>query len=304
MYPEQVATVRAFHRLVTQRAGALEDRFLGRDRPLGQSRVLYEVGRAGASLRDLRIRLGLDSGYLSRLVQALGAAGLVEVTPSRADERVRRVRLTASGLAELDEINRRSDETAESILAAVDESQRTKLVEAMATVTRLLRSAAVRFERTDPTSPEAAWCLERYFEELDARFEEGFDTSLSLVTGADGCRPPAGAFLVATVDGRPVACGGLKVVGGDTAYLKRMWVDGTVRGLGLGRRLLDALEREARSLGCRRVQLETNRALTEAIRLYETSGYRRVDAFNDELYADHWFEKELSASVPGPEERP
>jgi DNA-binding MarR family transcriptional regulator/GNAT superfamily N-acetyltransferase len=304
MYPEQVATVRAFHRLVTQRAGALEDRFLGRDRPLGQSRVLYEVGRAGASLRDLRIRLGLDSGYLSRLVHALAAAGLVDVTPSRADERVRRVRLTASGLAELDEINRRADETAESILAALDESQRTRLVEAMATVTRLLRSAAVRFERTDPTSPEAVWCLERYFEELDARFEEGFDTSLSLVAGADGCRPPAGEFLVATVDGRPVACGGLKRVGGDTAYLKRMWVDATVRGLGLGRRLLDALEREARSLGCRRVQLETNRALTEAIRMYETSGYRRVDAFNDERYADHWFEKDLTASDSGPEQRP
>jgi DNA-binding MarR family transcriptional regulator len=116
MQAAQVVQVRSFHRLVTQRAGALEDHFLGRDRPLGESRVLYEVGRDGADLRDLRARLDLDSGYLSRLVQSLVAKGLVDLRPVEGDERVRRAELTVHGLAELDEMNRRSDEAAEAIL--------------------------------------------------------------------------------------------------------------------------------------------------------------------------------------------
>src|SRR5829696_8037356 len=103
MNSEHVAQVRRFHRLVTQRAGALEDRFLGRGRPLGESRVLYEIGPEGADLRDLRARLGLDSGYLSRLVQSLANAGLVSVRSAPEDERVRRADLTPAGRAEVEE---------------------------------------------------------------------------------------------------------------------------------------------------------------------------------------------------------
>src|SRR5512145_2983023 len=116
MGPEQITQVRRFNRLVTQRAGALDDHFLGRDRPLGESRVLYEIGSHGADLRELRARLGLDSGYLSRLVRSLAAAGLVKVSAGPEDERVRRARLTAAGLAEVEEMNRRSDQAAAAIL--------------------------------------------------------------------------------------------------------------------------------------------------------------------------------------------
>jgi DNA-binding MarR family transcriptional regulator len=78
-----VAEVRRFHRLITKRAGALEDHFLGRDRPLGESRVLYEIGTRGADLRTLRSRLDLDSGYLSRLVRSLASQGLVALETPR-----------------------------------------------------------------------------------------------------------------------------------------------------------------------------------------------------------------------------
>lgn len=135
---EQIAQVRRFRRLVTQRAGALEDHFLGRDRPLGESRVLYEIGAVGADLRDLRLRLGLDSGYLTRLVQSLESAGLVTLRAGAADERVRRARLTPAGLAELEEMNRRADAAAEATLAPLSESERERLVAAMAEVERLL----------------------------------------------------------------------------------------------------------------------------------------------------------------------
>jgi DNA-binding MarR family transcriptional regulator len=155
MLPRHIAQVRRFNRLVTQRIGALNDHFLGRDRPLGQSRVLFEIGPTGADLRDIRARLGLDSGYLSRLVQSLAAAGLVTLRADPDDERVRRAELTSAGRAELEEMNRRSDEAAEEILAPLTPSQRERLVAAMTEVHRLLRVSDAKIERADPSSPEA-----------------------------------------------------------------------------------------------------------------------------------------------------
>ncbi|HEX6370970.1 MAG TPA: helix-turn-helix domain-containing GNAT family N-acetyltransferase [Longimicrobium sp.] len=293
MDSEHVAQVRRFNRLVTQRAGALDDHFLGRGRPLGESRVLWEIGSSGADLRDLRARLGLDSGYLSRLVQSLASAGLVTLRSGPHDERVRRADLTPAGLAEVAEMDRRSDDAAESILAPLTESQRERLVAAMAEVQRLLQAAGARMERVDPASAAARWCVSRYFAELAARFENGFDPGQSLPLDDTEMRPPLGAFLVASVDGEPVACGGMKRIAPGIGYLKRMWVHPSVRGLGFGGRMLAALESQARELGFTTLRLETNRALTEAIRLYESTGYVKVAPFNDEPYADHWFEKQL-----------
>ena len=99
--------------------------------------------------------------------------------------------------------------------------------------------------------------------------------------------------LVAVRDGEPVGCGVLKVPDGAPAEIKRMWVSGDARGLGVGRRLLSELERLAAATGSPTVRLETNRTLTEAIAMYRSSGYREVPAFNTEPYAHHWFEKDL-----------
>jgi len=293
MDPEQIERVRRFNRLVTQRAGALEDRFLGRDRPLGESRVLYEIGRGGADLRDVRARLGLDSGYLSRLVQSLAGKGLVVVRSAPEDERVRRAELTPAGLEELELMERRSDEAAAAILEPLTESQRGRLVAAMDEVRRLLKLSAAVIERVDPASRAARWCVERYFAELAERFEAGFDPARSIPADDDELRPPRGAFLVASADGEPLACGCVKVVAPGVGSIKRMWVAPAMRGLGFGRRILEALESEARALGLGTLRLETNRALVEARRLYERAGYVEVARFNDDPYADHWFEERL-----------
>jgi GNAT superfamily N-acetyltransferase len=100
-------------------------------------------------------------------------------------------------------------------------------------------------------------------------------------------------LLVARLRERPVACGALKLHGRKPAEVKRMWVAPEMRGLGLGSRLLSELEQRARGAGARTARLETNRALTEAIALYQRSGYREVAAFNAKPYAHHWFEKRL-----------
>jgi DNA-binding MarR family transcriptional regulator/GNAT superfamily N-acetyltransferase len=293
MVADEIAQVRRFNRLVTQRAGALNDHFLGRDRPLGESRLLYEIGEHGADLRDLRRRLGLDAGYVTRLVQALETKGLVRSSHADADQRVRKARLTAAGRRELREMNKRSDEVARAVLAPLSPAQRARMVTAMDEVCRLLLLAGLVIERVDPASPAARWCVAQYFAELDRRFESGFDASTSLPTPDDDFQPPGGAFLVAFADGEPVACGAVRTIAPAVGYLKRMWVSGGVRGLGLGRRLLEALEEQARELGMTTLRLETNDALQEAIGLYRSAGFREVPPFNSEPYARHWFEKDL-----------
>ena len=293
MVADEIAQVRRFNRLVTQRAGALNDHFLGRDRPLGESRLLYEIGEHGADLRDLRRRLGLDAGYVTRLVQALETIGLARSSHADADQRVRKARLTAAGRRELREMNKRSDEVARAVLAPLSPAQRARMVTAMDEVCRLLLLAGLVIERVDPASPAARWCVAQYFAELDRRFESGFDASTSLPTPDDDFQPPGGAFLVAFADGEPVACGAVRTIAPAVGYLKRMWVSEGVRGLGLGRRLLEALEEQARELGMTTLRLETNDALQEAIGLYRSAGFREVPPFNSEPYARHWFEKDL-----------
>jgi DNA-binding MarR family transcriptional regulator/N-acetylglutamate synthase-like GNAT family acetyltransferase len=293
MQTDQVAQVRRFNRLVTQRIGALEDNFLGRDRPLGASRLLYEIGPKGSDLRDLRRHLGLDAGYVSRLAKSLAREGLVRLGQGGGDQRVRKARLTALGRREIQEMNARSDEAAAALLDALSPKQRERLVAAMAEVHLLLRLAGLRIERVDPTSPAARWCVAQYFAELDRRFEAGFDPAASLPAEDRDVVPPRGAFLLASVDGESVACGAVKAIGPGVGSLKRMWVADSVRGLGIGRRMLDALEVQARELGLTTLRLETNKALGEAIALYRSTGFREVAAFNDDPYAHHWFEKRL-----------
>jgi len=291
--------VRRFNRTVTQRVGALDDKFLARDRPLGQARLLWEIGPQGCEVRVLRARLDIDSGYLSRLLRALESDGLVTVDPGGADARVRTARLTTGGLAERAELDRRSDELAATILERLDVRQRERLVAAMAEVERLLVASAVHVAVVDPRHPDARRCTGAYFAELAERFDAGFDPARSQVATDAELTPPAGLLLVATLHTEPVGCVGLKLHTGDrhrgdaVAEIKRMWVAPEVRGLGLGRRLLAEVEGRAAALGVRTLRLDTNRTLTEAIVLYRSLGYREVEPFSTEPYAHHWFEKSL-----------
>ena len=290
-----VAEVRRFNRVVTQRVGALNEAYLSRGRPLGQDRVLWEIGTDGCDVRSLRARLDLDSGYLSRLLRSLEGDDLVSVERSEVDARVRIARLTPRGLAERQVLDERSDELAASILEPLSEPQRERLINAMDEVGRLLTASMVRVEVVDPRLPAAQYCLEAYFAELGRRFEAGFDRTRSISADNAELTFPAGLLLMATLHSEPVGCGALKFHGREAAEIKRMWVSPDARGLGLGRRLLTELERAARQHYAPAVRLETNRNLTEAIALYRSAGYREVPAFNTEPYAHHWFEKSLQS---------
>jgi DNA-binding MarR family transcriptional regulator len=289
---DAIAQVRRFNRLVTQRVGALNDHFLARDRPLGEARLLWEIG-AGADVRELRTRLDLDSGYVSRLLRSLEAAGLVTVAASEADRRVRVARLTAAGRRERAVLDERADDAAAALLEPLSAAQRDTLVAAMREVDRLLTAGQVTIERVDPEHQDAVTCRDAYYAEIDRRFEHGFDLGRSISADGDQLRAPDGVLLVAYLRGEPVGCGALRCPPGEPGTLKRMWVADSARGLGIGRRLLAELESRAAAHGCATVRLETNRALAEAIAMYRSAGYVEVAPYNDEPHAHHWFTKTL-----------
>jgi DNA-binding MarR family transcriptional regulator/GNAT superfamily N-acetyltransferase len=287
-----VAQLRSFNRTVTQRVGALDSHFLGRARSLGASRLLFEIGPTGCDVRQLRARLDLDSGYMSRLLRGLERERMIRTAPSARDARVREVTLTRAGRRELAVLNRLSDQVARSVLDALSEPQRAALVTAMGSVERLFTASAVRLQVVDPRTRAARTCLESYFAELAVRFDAGFDPTRGIPATVDELTPPRGYFVLATLRGEPAGCGALKC---HRAFgeVKRMWVAPPSRGLGIGRRILERLEALARRRRIPLLRLETNRSLTEAQALYRASGYREVKAFNDEPYAHHWFEKRL-----------
>ena len=297
---EAVGQVRRFNRLITQRVGALNDRFLARDRPLAEARVLWEIGWEGCEVRALRAGLELDSGHLSRLLRALEADGLIQVVPSPEDRRVRTAQLTAAGLAERTELDRRSDDLAQSFLEPLGTRQRERLLAAMGDVERLLTAALVELRPTDPAHPDAKMCFERYFAELERSSNSRLDPVTLVAARPHELRSPAGLLLLGYLHSEPVGCGAVKHHPDAPSEIKRMWVAETARGLGIGRRLLVELEASAARSGATKTRLETNGTLSEAIGLYRSAGYVEVPAFNDEPFADHWFEKRLVLRSTGP----
>jgi len=156
-------------------------------------------------------------------------------------------------------------------------------------------AAEVNIVSVDPDDAHAKWCLAQYYAELNRRFEHGFDPVAGHPVDPDDMRPPAGLFLLATLAGEPVACGVLRVHEQNWSEIKRLWVDADARGLGLGGLLLAELEHRAATFGSWTVRLDSNRSLREAIVIYRRAGYIEVPAFNENPYADHWFEKQLVA---------
>ncbi|MGQ4432894.1 bifunctional helix-turn-helix transcriptional regulator/GNAT family N-acetyltransferase [Streptomyces sp. SAS_260] len=290
---EDVASFRRFNRYFTRRIGALDDHYLGQDRPLGEARLLFEIG-AGISLRELRGRLALDAGYLSRMAKSLEAQGLVRLTVPPHDTRLRLVELTEAGRVEVEEQQRRADALAAGLLTTLSPPQRAELAHALATAQRLLRLAGITVALVDGAAEDARACLDAYAADIDARFPEGFDKT-------DLVRPEevtgdAGAFFVAYEEGRPVACGALRTLEPGTGEIRHVWVHPDARRLGLARRVLAELEQAAVEHGFTVVRLDTHAALTEAQAMYRACGYAEIPAYVDHVYADHWFEKRLTGA--------
>lgn len=285
-------TIRRFNRYYTQRIGVLTDRYLGQSRPLAEARVLFEIGEDKRPVSELRTRLGLDSGYLSRLLRSLERQQLITVVADPLDRRARMAVLTRSGRRELRRLNDRSAASAADLLASVSLPDRDRLLTAIHEVHRILRKAEVTIDEVDPASGDAQHCLHAYAAELDERFPEGF--ALSRLVRPEELRASAGVCLVARDAHQAVACAVLRPVDPGVAEIKHLWVAPDARGLGLSRHLLFELERLALARAMTTVRLDTHSALTEAIHLYRTAGYVEIPAYGTNPHAHVWFEKRLT----------
>jgi len=282
---DQIESVRDFNRYYSRRIGALDEHYLGQGRPLGQARLLFEIGD-GADLRELRTRLGLDSGYLSRLLRSLQKDGLVTVGAHAGDGRLRFARLTALGVRERAELDARSRRSAEALLGALSEAERADLIEAQARVRHLLRKASVTISAIPDDSPEALACLRAYSAELADRFPEGYDPAALIAPGSTA------SFLVARESDEPVGCVAW-CRRGSFGEVRHLWVAPGARGLGLGRRLLSSVEAAIAASGLDEVRLGTHPALTEAVALYLSSGYREIPRYGTSPYDRLAFAKAL-----------
>jgi DNA-binding MarR family transcriptional regulator/GNAT superfamily N-acetyltransferase len=288
---DAVSRVRRFNRAVTSEVGALDTSFLGRGRPLGAARVLNSIGHGRNDVAELRDYLGLDSGLMSRLLRSLEDEGLIRTMAHPDDARRRIAKLTRTGRHEFNAYEAISNSRAEVLLGRHNKPE--ALLAAMDMIASAFGRSRISIEELDPRGDPARYCLGEYYGELSRRFKGGFEVALSRDPDATDMISPRGAFFVAMSDGLPLGCVGLKGTGSELAEIKRLWVAPSARGLGVGRRLMDAAENAARNLSIRIVRLDTNSALTEALQFYRSAGWTEIDRFNDDPYPDLFFEKQL-----------
>ena len=207
--------------------------------------------------------------------------------------RRRVAKLAPHGRLEWDELDQRSDLIASRLLDGLDGAQRTELVTALRTADRLLRLTSISMAIVDSESPAARDAMRAYFAELDQRFPTGFDVGDGHDDELASMRAPTGGFVIVDDAGSAVGCGGLRRIDDFTAEIKRMWLHESLRGLGMGKRLLARLEQLAADLGYGIVVLDTNAVLTQAVSMYEGAGYESIERYNDNPYAQRWFRKQL-----------
>ena len=307
----QIAQIRAFNRFHTRLVGALNEGMLASEFPLVQVRVLYDLAHAeNLAAADLVARLGVDAGYMSRMIAALESRGLIEKTPDSDNAKRLVLSLSDEGRALFESLDRASAEEVRQLISPLSEDERRQLVGAMATIRRLLdddslpaptASAAPnperRFTLREPRPGDMGWVIHRQaalyateygwdwsFEALVAKIVSDFVTRFD---------PASERCWIAEVDGE--ITGSVFVVRHDetTAKLRLLYVEASARGMGLGRALVDEVIRFAREKGYTRLELWTNSILVSARRIYEAAGFTLVDeqpheSFGHELVGQTW----------------
>jgi DNA-binding MarR family transcriptional regulator/GNAT superfamily N-acetyltransferase len=270
---DAVAEVRAFNRLYTRRIGALREGLLGTRHPLPDARVLYELGQVDAAeVRDLRARLELDAGFLSRILTRLEREGLVARATSPADARRQIVRLTAPGRAAFAELDRRSAADNGELAARLGPAG----LEALRTLSAALDPPDL-VELRGPRPGDLGWIVQRHGALYAHEFgwDQRFEALVAEVVSA--YVPDRDRVWIAAAQGAPVGCVMYVTDDAQTARLRLLLVEPHARGLGVGGRLVDAVLAHARERGHARLVLWTNDVLTDARRLYDQRGFVLAD---------------------------
>lgn len=284
-----VPEVRAFNRFYTSVIGVLGSGMHDTSYSLTEARVLFELGtREAADAADIRVMLGLDPGYLSRILARFEADGLVSRERSAEDARRQVVRLTPEGRDTFAVLDRRSAEEIEGLVAKLTDPERRRLVSAMTTVRGLLEPSArrepyvIRPPRPGDLgrvvhrhgilySQEYGWGAE--FEALVARI---------LADYVDNHDPRREAGWIAEVGGEPAGSVFCMRKDDTTAQLRLLLVEPSARGMGIGGRLVEECLRFAASAGYRRIMLWTRDVLAGARRIYQRAGFELVEQYASE----------------------
>jgi DNA-binding MarR family transcriptional regulator/GNAT superfamily N-acetyltransferase len=296
----RVAQVRAFNRFYTGVIGVLNDRHLHTRWNLSEARVIFELAtRGGADGRTLRRDLGLDSGYLSRMLSGFEARGLIRRERSQQDRRRQLVTLTPAGRKEFTRLNRRAANDIERLLAAHSDKDQRRVLHAMETIRDVLeqREAQPQILLRPPNVGEYGWVIERHGAIYSAEY--GWDRSFeALVTTivADYLRDHDStreAAWIAEMSGEPVGCIFCLRRDDVTAQLRLLLVEPRARGVGAGSALIDQCVMFARDAGYRELVLWTNDVLVDARRLYERAGFQLIDeephhSFGANLVGQNW----------------
>jgi DNA-binding MarR family transcriptional regulator/GNAT superfamily N-acetyltransferase len=295
----QIAAVRRFNRLYTRRIGVLEEHLNRSPFSLAEARVLYEVAqRRGCTASELIGELGIDAGYLSRILAGLARRRLLRRRRSPADARRAHLELTALGRGAFTKLDRAARRDVGAMLGHLPGPAQARLVGAMGVIESVLgtpRASAAPYVLRSHRPGDLGWIVERHgalyaaeygwgvkFEALVAGIVAGFVEHLD--PGRERC-------WVAEQGGERIGCVMLVRKTATVAQLRLLLVEPAARGLGLGRRLVDECTRFARRAGYRKIVLWTNRVLDAARHLYETAGYRLVGTDrHDDLGTDPVFE--------------
>ncbi|WP_342118225.1 bifunctional helix-turn-helix transcriptional regulator/GNAT family N-acetyltransferase [Pseudoduganella sp. OTU4001] len=300
----RVAAVRSFNRFFTRQIGVLREGLLHSDFTLTETRVLYELAHHGEQPSSALCRdLGLDRGYLSRIVAKFEGAGLVRKVPSATDARSKTLQMTEHGREVYEPLDRSSREEVGEMLSQLGEDDQLRLLEAMGTIRELLgKQAGMKYAQPfvlrTHVPGDLEWITRRHGEFYGKQL--GWDASFEALVGqicADFERnfnPALERCWIAEMDGQRVGSIAVAQSGEEgVAKLRLLLVEEQARGYGLGSTLVDECHRFARAAGYRAMQLWTTDQQQEARKIYMSKGYQLVasepvHAFGKDMANETW----------------
>ena len=295
-----VASVRRFMRFYTRRMGVLEEALLGSAFTVPEARIVYEIAvRDRTTASDLVADLGLDPGYVSRLIKSLEERGFITRRPSETDARQYLLDLTPLGRREFSQINRKSDEEVQKLLEPLGAGDRARLVAALSTAETLLAQERPEPQCTfrDLRPGDIGWVIHRHGALYAAEY--GWDVTFEALVAkvcaefVENFDPAKERAWIAEMDGRIVGSVFLVKKTHELAKLRLLYVEPDARGRGIGRRLVEDCIAHARAVGYRRMTLWTNDVLTAARKIYQAAGFKLVHSephhsFGKDLVGETW----------------
>lgn len=304
-----VEAVRRFSRFYTRQVGVLHEGYNGSKFSLTEARIIYELAHLEvATASDIVKALGLDPGYLSRILRSFEERGLVQRQVSQSDGRQYLLSLTDQGQQRFAELNARSRTDMARMLGALTSRQQKRLIVAMSEIETLLAAEPERGAPyiLRPHQPgDIGWAVQKHGQ-LYAQ-EYGFDETFEALAAEIGAKflrdfdPKKERAWIAEKDGENIGCVFLVKQSDEVAKLRMLLVDTKARGLGVGKRLVEECIRFARNRGYKKITLWTNDILTTACHIYEKAGFKLVGeerhrSFGRALVGQTW-ELELAANA-------